>query len=109
MTEELIARRPNRAPIHPGLILKEEVLPALDMSVVEVARTLDISRNMLYKLLNQESSISVEMALKIGKLAGNGADIWLKMQMSHDLWYAEQKLEEELDKIPAPDKKLAHA
>lgn len=107
MSEELTARRPNRAPIHPGEILKEEVLPALNLSIVQAAKALDISRNMLYKLLNQESSISVEMALKIGRLAGNGPDLWLRMQMAYDLWHAKLKLGDELEKIPTPEKKVA--
>jgi plasmid maintenance system antidote protein VapI len=42
------------------------------------------------------------MALRIGKLAGNGPGLWLRMQQNHDLWYAERELANELKKIAPP-------
>ena len=99
---ELHAKRPDRAPVHPGAILLEDVLPALEMNMTEAAEALGISRNMLYKIGHGTSAITPETALRIGKLAGNGPELWLRMQNSYDLWHARKKLEKDLKRIPAP-------
>ncbi len=91
-------RDPNRIPVHPGSILREDVLPALGKSKTEIARLLGISRMNLYDILNEKTAISPEMALRLGKLCGNGPVLWLNMQTQHDLWRAKRKLD--LEKIP---------
>lgn len=95
---------PNRArrPTHPGAILREDVLPALKMSVIEAARALGISRQMLHKILAEDAPITPEMAVRIGKFCGNGPELWLGMQQAVDLWDAQQKLTKEVKKIPTP-------
>jgi addiction module HigA family antidote len=77
------------------------VLPALQLSVSEAARQLRISRQTLHRVLSGKAGISPEMALRLGKFCGNGPGIWLRLQQSHDLWHAEQRLGTELMKIPA--------
>jgi antitoxin HigA-1 len=77
---------PRRSPIHPGAILREDTVPALGMSVTEVAAKLGVSRQALHH-------VSAEMAARIGKLCGNGPGLWLAMQEAHDL-------AEELARIP---------
>ena len=99
---DIKAKRPERTPTHPGEIVAEDILPALDLTVTAAAKALGVSRNMLYKIINAESGITPEMALRIGKLAGNGPDIWLRMQNAYDLWHANRKLAKDLAKIPAP-------
>ena len=97
---EYIAKRPlKRPPIHPGEVLREDVLPALGLSVSEAARRLGISRQQLHRVLACTHSITTEMALRIGKLAGNGPGLWLRMQQAYDLWQVEQRLKEELARI----------
>jgi addiction module HigA family antidote len=95
---------PNRArrPTHPGAILRNTVLPALKMSVIEAARDLGISRQMLHKILAEDAPITPEMAVRIGKFCGNGPELWLGMQQAVDLWDARQKLAAEVAKIPTP-------
>lgn len=93
--------RRQRPPTHPGDILREDVLPALDLSVSEAARQLRISRQTLHRVLSGKAGISPDMALRLGKFCGNGPGIWLRLQQSHDLWHAEQRLSSELKKIPA--------
>jgi addiction module HigA family antidote len=98
--EEYFVKRPlKRQPTHPGEILREDVLPALGMSVSEAARRLGISRQQLHRVLACTHSITTEMALRIGKFAGNGPDIWLRMQQAYDLWHAEQRMKDELSNI----------
>ena len=99
MAEYVIKRPLKRTPIHPGEIMRENVLPALGLSVSEAARRLGVSRQRLHRILACTHPISTEMALRIGKLAGNGPGLWLRMQQSHDLLHTEQRLKNELKKI----------
>jgi addiction module HigA family antidote len=97
---EYYPKRPlKRPPIHPGEILREDVLPALGISVSEAARKLGISRQQLHRVLACTHPITTEMALRIGKFAGNGPGLWLRMQQAYDLWYAEQRMKDELAEI----------
>lgn len=100
MAEYVVRRTPKRPPIHPGEILREDVLPALGISVSEAARELRISRQMLHNVLNGRASVTPEMALRIGKFCGNGPALWLRMQQARDLWEAEQRLAREISRIP---------
>ena len=97
---EYYTKRPlNRLPIHPGEILREDVLPALGLSVSEAAQRLGISRQQLHRVLAGTHPITTEMALRIGKFAGNGPGLWLRMQQAYDLWHAEQRMKDELSRI----------
>ncbi len=98
--EEYLVRRPlKRPPVHPGEILREDVLKSLDLSVSEAARRLGVSRQQLHRILAYTHPITIEMALRIGKFAGNGPGLWLRMQQAYDLWHAENNMAEELSKI----------
>ena len=99
MSEYLVKRPLKRPPIHPGEVLREDVFPALGLSVSEAARQLGISRQQLHRVLACTHPITTEMALRIGKFAGNGPSLWLRMQQAYDLWHAEQRMESELSKI----------
>jgi len=99
MGEYFVKRPLNRPPVHPGEILREDVLPALHLSVSEVARRLGISRQQLHRVLACTHPITTEMALRIGKFAGNGPALWLRMQQAYDLYYAENRMKGELSKI----------
>jgi addiction module HigA family antidote len=99
MREYSVKRPLNRPPIHPGEILREDVLPALGISVSEAARRLRISRQQLHRVLASTHPITTEMALRIGKFAGNGPGLWLRMQQEYDLWHAAQRMKAELSKI----------
>lgn len=81
-------------PPHPGGILKDDVLPAMGLTVSEAAAQIGVDRVTLSRFLNEKSSLSVSMALKIegwlGQARGGAAEVWLKMQLAHDLWQARQ-------------------
>jgi addiction module HigA family antidote len=89
----------NRPPTHPGAILRDS-LEALDMPVKTAACELGVSRQFLHRVLSEQSPVSTEMALRIGKFLGNGPGLWLRMQQAYDLWHAERALAEELSHIP---------
>lgn len=93
-------RRLKRVPTHPGEILREDVLPELALPKTEIARHLGVSRQQLYGLLDESRPVTPATAVRLGKLCGNGPEIWLSMQMKHDLWHAEQNLASEIKNIP---------
>jgi addiction module HigA family antidote len=99
MGEYFVKRPVKRAPVHPGEILREDVLKNLGLSVSEAARRLGVSRQQLHRVLAGTHPITTEMALRIGKFAGNGPGLWLRMQQAFDLWYIEQKMTKELSRI----------
>ena len=71
--EEYLVRRPLKRPqVHPGEIFREDVLKSLDLSVSEAARRLGVSRQQRHRILACTHPITIEMALRIGKFAGNG-------------------------------------
>ena len=73
--------------VHPGAILRQDVLPALNLSVAEAARQLGVSRQMLHSILAERSADSPEMAVRLGRFCGNGAGFWLCIQTAYDLWH----------------------
>jgi addiction module HigA family antidote len=99
MVEYSVKRPLKRPPVHLGEILHEDVLKSLDLTVSEVARRLGVSRQQLHRILACKHPISTEMALRIGKFAGNGPGLWLRMQQAYDLWYTENKIKADLSKI----------
>ena len=82
-------------PPHPGLTLRDDVLPALGLSVTEAAEQLGVARVTLSRMLNGRAGISPEMALRIeawlGLERGGEARLWLAEQSAYDVWQAEQK------------------
>ena len=99
MTEYSIKRPLKRQSLHPGEVLREDVLPAVGLSVSEMAQRLGVSRQRVHRVLACTHPVTVEMALRIGRLVGNGPLIWLGLQQNYDLWQAEQVLSSELEKI----------
>jgi len=87
-------------PVHPGELLREDVLPALGRPKAEIARLLGVPRQTLYDILAEKQPITPAMALRIGKLCGNGPDLWINMQRAYDLDVAEKELAGEIEKIP---------
>lgn len=86
-------RHRERKPTHPGELLREIVLPSLDRPKAEIARLLDISRESLYRILDEKQPVTPPMAVKLGKLCGNGPHLWLRMQANYDLWQTERDID----------------
>jgi antitoxin HigA-1 len=87
-------------PVHPGSILREDVLPALGRSKVEIAHLLGVSRLTLHEILAERRPVTIPMALRLGKLLGNGPELWVNLQSSFDLRTAEAELATVIEKIP---------
>ncbi len=79
-------------PPHPGLTLRDDVLPALCLTVTEAAGQLGVGRQALSRVLNGRGAISTEMALRLeqwlGVDRGGRAELWLAQQTAYDLWQA---------------------
>jgi len=82
-------------PVHPGEILREDVLPALGLSIVEAAGLLGVTRQTLHRIIARRDPrpVTPEMAVRLGKLCGNGPRLWLNLQTAYDLWKAERRID----------------
>src|SRR5271165_6192238 len=100
MAEFRVKGPPAWRPSHPGELLREDVLPALRLTVKRAAEKLGVSRQTLHAILAERAAVTPEMAVRLGKFCGNGPDIWLRMQMAHDLRQAQRDLAETVKKIP---------
>jgi addiction module HigA family antidote len=88
------------APMHPGELFREDILPALQKSKVEIAKLLAVSRQTLYDILAEKQDITPTMALRIGKLTGTSPEMWLNMQRNYDLRVQAEKDADILARIP---------
>lgn len=90
-------------PPHPGETLRDDVLPALGLTVTDAAAQLGVTRAALSRVLNGKAAISPEMALRLerwlGVDHGGRASVWLAMQSACDLWVAERTAKAVLKRI----------
>jgi addiction module HigA family antidote len=102
MAKEYPVRRPVQSPpVHPGEILRDDVLPALRLSVSAAARQLGVARQTVHRILAGRAAVTPEMAVRLGKFCGNGPALWLRLQQNYDLWHAERSMTDEVGRIPA--------
>ena len=96
-------RNPKRRPTHPGAILREDVLPALEMPQARFAELLGVSRLTVSQLLHEHRALSPDMAMRLEKLLGTSAESWLRMQEAVELWEARQQPERfaSIKRLPA--------
>ena len=80
----------KRKPSHPGVILREDVLPALKMSQTEFAKRLGVSRLTVSDLLLEKRSLTADMAMRIATLLNTSPESWLRMQEALDIWQLAQ-------------------
>lgn len=85
---------PMKNPPHPGLSIRHDCLDPLGLSVTEAARRLGVSRKQLSDLVNGHAGISPEMAIRLDKAFGGGAETWLRLQVAYDLARAMARADE---------------
>lgn len=93
MAEYEAVRDPKRPAMHPGVILREDIIPAIGRPKAEIARLLGISRQTLYDILDEKQPVTAAMALRLGKLCGNGPTLWLNLQRRYDLEQAGREID----------------
>jgi addiction module HigA family antidote len=77
-------------PPHPGLSVRHDCIEPLDLTITEAAKSLGVTRQALNNLVNCKSGISADMALRLDKAFGGGAETWLRLQMAYNLAQARQ-------------------
>ncbi len=80
-------------PPHPGEFIKEIYVQPFALSARQVATNLKVSPSTFNRLLNGESNVSPEMALRLSKVLGRSPESWLAMQDQYDLWHTERKVD----------------
>ena len=86
-------------PTHPGEMLREDFLPEFNLSAMQMAKALGVSRQTVNELLRERRGLSPSMALRLSRLFGNAPEFWLNAQRAVDLWQAEQSEKDALDAI----------
>ena len=84
---------PDLLPLHPGEVLREDVLPALDLSVAELARSLGITAKLLGDILAERKPVTPEIAIRLGAAFKPSAEMWLRLQAAYDLWHAKRRID----------------
>ena len=90
----------SRKPVHPGKVFMQDVLLPLGLTVTDAARMMGITRKALSELVNEKSSCTVQMALRIAQGTHTSAESWLAMQIKLDLWKARQLKLSPLQEFP---------
>ena len=76
--------------VHPGEIIREDILPSAGLSVTAAAKALGVSRQMLHDILAERRPLSAVMCLKVARLFGGSPETWVRLQATYDLKRAEQ-------------------
>ena len=82
-------------PVHPGVIVREDCMKPLNLSVTKCAELLGVARQTLSNLVNAKASVSIEMAYRLSKAFGSTPRAWLSMQLAFDLVQS-QELEQKI-------------
>lgn len=77
-------------PVHPGEIIKEDILPSVRLSVTAAAKALGVSRQMLHDILAERKPMSAVMCLRVSRLFGGSPEVWMRLQAAYDIKKAEQ-------------------
>ena len=81
-------RNRKRAPSHPGRIIRVDYLEPLKLTISEMANILGVSRKTGSKIVNGHGSVTPDMALRLSKAFDTTPELWLNLQVNHDLWHA---------------------
>ncbi len=82
----------QHAPMHPGAFIKQVHLQPFNINSNELSRKLQVSGDLISRLLNGKTDISPAMALKLSKMLGRSPESWLLMQDNYDLWKARREV-----------------
>jgi antitoxin HigA-1 len=110
--EAKMERRNGLPPVHPGEILREDILPEVGLSVTATAKALGVSRQMVHDILAERKPLSAIMCLKVSRLLGSTPEFWMRLQAEYDLKKAAQNkkvMERVAQIVPVKPPAEAHA
>lgn len=87
-------------PMHPGELLREEILPAIGLNEIEMAENLSLDETAVADVVHERAPVTADMALRLAKLCGNSPAFWLNLQRDYDLGRLAPAMANELDAIP---------
>lgn len=88
-------KRHSSLNVHPGEILRFDVIEPTNLTIGEASKLLNVSRLTLSNILNGKSGITPNMAFRISFVFGGTADFWLRLQLKYETILAEMQFEEE--------------
>jgi addiction module HigA family antidote len=74
-----------KSPPHPGHSIRHDCIEPLGLTISEAAKRLGVSRKQLSEIVNGHAGISPEMAIRLDKAFGGGAETWYRLQAAYDL------------------------
>ncbi len=83
---------PMKNPVHPGNIIKHDCVEALGLSVTEAAKVLGVTRQTLSRVINEQTAVSPEMAIRVSKAFGSTPEHWLRLQLAYDMAQLRDKM-----------------
>lgn len=89
------------APVHPGEVLREEFLKPLKLTAYAVAAALGVPRTRIERLAREETPVTADTALRLGKFFNTTPAFWMNMQAQYDLEKAEDEVAPAIKKISA--------
>ena len=89
-------------PIHPGEIIREEILIPLAMSVNQLAKHLAVDAARLNDIVRGRRGITADTALRLGRYLGTTPEFWLKLQVHYELRVARQAKQKEIERAVRP-------
>ena len=80
-------------PPHPGTVLKDCYFDHLEISIVEFAAALGMTRQAVSAVLNGKAGISSDLAVKLGKFFDTTPELWSRMQAGYDLAQSKKRVD----------------
>jgi antitoxin HigA-1 len=96
----------KRKPTHPGVVIKEDILKPLNLTVTDAAKDLGVTGKALSELINEKSSLSPDMAVRIARATNTSPESWMNMQQKLDLW---ESMHKGFNIIPFPSGDQSHS
>lgn len=85
ITKKELATKNGLPPVHPGEIIREDIIPDAGLSITATAKALGVSRQMLHEILAERRPLSAVMCLKVARLFGSSPEMWMRLQAAYDL------------------------
>lgn len=89
----------SKKPVHPGAVLRDELLPATGLTQTDLASMIGVSRRAINEICQERRGVSTDMALRLARAFGNTPEFWLMMQQALDVWEAAESNDAEYRRI----------